>query len=100
MRIILAFLIVSVLYTGAALAQNVYIANQGSNTVSVISGDPTVTIDVGMGPSALAVTPDGDFVYVANSGSDTVSVIQTLALIHISEPTRQAEISYAVFCLI
>src|SRR5665213_4116171 len=24
---------------------------------------------------------------------------QTLSLIHISEPTRQAEISYAVFCL-
>jgi len=76
MRIIFAFLILSVLYTGAALAQ-VYVANQASNTVSVISGDPTVTIDVGMGPSALAVTPDGDFVYVANSGSDTVSVIQT-----------------------
>ena len=25
--------------------------------------------------------------------------IQVLSLIHISEPTRQAEISYAVFCL-
>ena len=24
---------------------------------------------------------------------------QALSLIHISEPTRQAEISYAVFCL-
>src|SRR5665213_4264180 len=28
-----------------------------------------------------------------------LAVIQTLSLIHISEPTRQAEISYAVFCL-
>ena len=30
-----------------------------------------------------------------------ISVISTLglSLIHISEPTRQAEISYAVFCL-
>src|SRR5674476_265604 len=27
------------------------------------------------------------------------SVIYALSLIHISEPTRQAEISYAVFCL-
>src|SRR5665213_2822925 len=27
------------------------------------------------------------------------SLIQRLSLIHISEPTRQAEISYAVFCL-
>jgi YVTN family beta-propeller protein len=62
MRIILASLILLVLYTAAALAQNVYIANQGSNTVSVISDNPTVTVDVGVSPSALAVTPDGDFV--------------------------------------
>src|SRR5674476_1654160 len=27
------------------------------------------------------------------------NVVYTLSLIHISEPTRQAEISYAVFCL-
>ena len=30
---------------------------------------------------------------------DYVKKIQELSLIHISEPTRQAEISYAVFCL-
>ncbi|GJM15657.1 MAG: hypothetical protein DHS20C13_09840 [Thermodesulfobacteriota bacterium] len=77
MRIILASLILSVLYSGAALAQNVYIANQKSNTVSVISDNPTVTVVVGMSPSALAVTPDGDFVYVANGGNNNVSVIQT-----------------------
>ena len=28
-----------------------------------------------------------------------VEIVGTLSLIHISEPTRQAEISYAVFCL-
>ncbi len=33
-------------------------------------------MDVGVNPSALAVTPDGDFVYVANVVG-TVSVIQT-----------------------
>src|SRR5674476_680765 len=27
------------------------------------------------------------------------AIVETLSLIHISEPTRQAEISYAVFCL-
>ena len=32
-----------------------------------------------------------------NNGSN--GAIQDLSLIHISEPTRQAEISYAVFCL-
>ena len=31
-------------------------------------------------------------------GSDDTAII-VLSLIHISEPTRQAEISYAVFCL-
>src|SRR5674476_164221 len=34
--------------------------------------------------------------YLATPSRDTVLV---LSLIHISEPTRQAEISYAVFCL-
>ena len=29
----------------------------------------------------------------------TLTLEQFLSLIHISEPTRQAEISYAVFCL-
>ncbi len=69
----------SVLYTGAALAQ-IYVANQRSNTVSVLSDNPTVNVDVGVSPAALAVTPDGDFVYVANFasvGGNTVSVIQT-----------------------
>src|SRR5678809_1286337 len=43
---------------------------------------------------------------VARSASDfilarfgDVTVVVKLSLIHISEPTRQAEISYAVFCL-
>jgi len=82
MRIILASLILSALYTGAALAQ-IYIANQGSNSVSVINcppfNIPTVTVDVGMSPNDLAVTPDGDFVYVAGStqANGMVAVIQT-----------------------
>ena len=32
-------------------------------------------------------------------GEDQFSTLPQLSLIHISEPTRQAEISYAVFCL-
>ena len=31
--------------------------------------------------------------------NDKVRIYVNLSLIHISEPTRQAEISYAVFCL-
>ena len=35
----------------------------------------------------------------AMSPGGTLAIAQRLSLIHISEPTRQAEISYAVFCL-
>ena len=36
---------------------------------------------------------------VNGDGNVAVRGVQDLSLIHISEPTRQAEISYAVFCL-
>jgi YVTN family beta-propeller protein len=59
----------------------VYVANFGSNTVSVIAtatdtviGSP---IAVGARPEGVAVTPDGSKVYVANALSNTVSVIAT-----------------------
>ncbi|WP_197040267.1 YncE family protein [Mycobacterium sp. URHB0044] len=66
-----------------------YLANQGSNTVSVIDtrtgqlvdtnlATPTVVdpITVGTSPAAVVATSNGK-VYVANSGSGTVSVIST-----------------------
>ena len=65
-----------------------YVANRGSNTVSVIntatnkvidtnpSVSGTQSISVGSSPSALALGPDGRL-YVANSGNGTVSVINT-----------------------
>src|SRR5674476_202899 len=37
--------------------------------------------------------------YVALKGQAAIDTFYYLSLIHISEPTRQAEISYAVFCL-
>ena len=36
---------------------------------------------------------------ICDEGGESYSAIVNLSLIHISEPTRQAEISYAVFCL-
>ncbi len=57
---------------------NVYVTNQGSNTVSVI--DPatnTVTgspITVGASPLGVAVNPVTGEVYVTNFAGDTVSV--------------------------
>ena len=35
----------------------------------------------------------------SQDGSADIQLALPLSLIHISEPTRQAEISYAVFCL-
>jgi YVTN family beta-propeller protein len=63
-----------------ASAQNAYVPNFGSNTVSVIntaSNTVAATIAVGNGPFGVAATPDGGKVYVANQISNTVSVIET-----------------------
>src|SRR5919112_2376989 len=64
----------------------VYIANSGSNSVSVINGSDNTKIgeDIIVGdllawilysPSTIAINDDTNTVYVANSGSNTVSVI-------------------------
>jgi YVTN family beta-propeller protein len=60
--------------------KTVYVANEGSNNVSVIdtatnTASPT-TIPVGAHPNAIAITPDGKTAYVAG-GINTVSVINT-----------------------
>src|SRR5215471_10814327 len=69
-----------------AIAQNAYITNQGvypnfSNSVTVIdttTNKVVTTVDVGLAPAGVAVTPDGSKVYVANRAvSGTVSVIDT-----------------------
>ncbi len=69
-----------------AVAQNAYITNQGaypnfSNKVTVIdttTNKVVTTIDVGLAPAGIAVTPDGSKVYVANRAvNGTVSVIDT-----------------------
>jgi YVTN family beta-propeller protein len=54
------------------------IVNNG--TVSVVdaaSGKILANIEVGLHPSAMAVSPDGQYLYVANANSDTISVIET-----------------------
>ena len=59
-----------------------YIANTGSNNLTVNTVDATgaigaasLTVPVAMGPIDLAVDPTGKFLYVANNGSSTVSVL-------------------------
>jgi YVTN family beta-propeller protein len=57
---------------------NAYVANYGSDTVSVIdesTNTVTATIDVGEYPEGVAFDSANGDVYVANFGTDTVSVI-------------------------
>ena len=70
---------IAILGGAPSSAQNAYITNSGSNTVSVIdTATNTVvsTIPVGISPGGVAVTPDGSKVYVTNFLSNTVSVIR------------------------
>jgi YVTN family beta-propeller protein len=57
-----------------------YVANDNSNTVSVIetaTNTVVATVAVGSAPLRVAVTPDGKHAYVTNDNSNTVSVIDT-----------------------
>ena len=58
----------------------VYVANQGSNSVSVINtatNNVTATVPVGSEPYEVALDPHGKRVYVTNEVSNSVSVINT-----------------------
>src|SRR5262249_30986281 len=52
------------------------IVNNGTvSVVDAVSEAVLANIEVGLHPSAMAVSPDGRYLYVANANSDTVSVI-------------------------
>ena len=56
----------------------IYVANYGSNNVSVINpatNTVVTTIAVGNIPSGVAYSPSNDRIYVANSGSNNVSIL-------------------------
>ena len=77
---IAAFALAGLLGSGQSLAENAYITNLGSNTVSVIdtkTNKVTATIPVGAGPLGVAVSPDGSKVYISNDNDNpgTVAVI-------------------------
>jgi YVTN family beta-propeller protein len=55
----------------------IYVANGGSNSVTVINGstNATTTINVGEYPNAIAVNPVTNMIYVANRASNSVTAI-------------------------
>ena len=59
------------------VTNKVYVANYGSNTVTVFDGatNATPAVTVGSNPVAVAVNPVTNKVYVANYGGTTVTVI-------------------------
>ena len=66
--------------TALADGSRAYVANSGSNTVTVINtSNNTVskTINVGMNPVSIASSVDSTKVYTANKDSDSISVIRT-----------------------
>jgi YVTN family beta-propeller protein len=81
-KLALALTLACLLGPASTHAQNAYITNLGSFTVSVIDTATdmvTATIPGGLVPFGVAVSPDGSKVYVTNSVSPTgtVSVIDT-----------------------
>ena len=80
--LLLAFLssLLSAQVLRAAPSGTAYVANTGSNSVSIVSLTTQSVIDtitVGDAPRYVAFTPNGSRAYVTNSGSDSVSVIDT-----------------------
>ena len=65
------------------VGNRLYLANQGSNTVTVYDTATTAavkTITVGARPTGLVVSPDETKVYVTNAFSNSVSVIETVGI--------------------
>ena len=73
---------VSIFGSAQCLAQNAYITNGGSGSVSIIDTatntvTKTIAFPVDSQPAGVAVVPDGSKVYITNLGSNSVSVIDT-----------------------
>jgi len=63
------------------LTNKIYIANSGSNNVTVIDGltNTTTTIPAGASPSGVAVNPVTNRIYVSNQNDNSVTVIDGAA---------------------
>jgi gliding motility-associated-like protein len=73
--------VVATITVTPTVSQFAYLANGGSNTVSVVdinANTLVATIPVGKDPCDIAVSPDGTRIYVANNQSNSISVINTV----------------------
>ncbi len=62
----------------AVQADKIEVANQGSNSISVINDTTNrvvATIPVGIHPGNMIIPENGAYIHVANQGSNTISVI-------------------------
>jgi YVTN family beta-propeller protein len=70
-------------YFNSPLRSEIYVVNEGSDSVSVISGENYTKIGedipVGVNPTAIAVNDATDAMYVINEGSNSISVIDGIA---------------------
>ncbi len=84
---------------GLSDGTKMFVANQGSNNVSVLKPDNTVaaTIPVGGAPSYVVVSADNAGVYVVNRGSNSVTVIDSLSNTAIATVPVGASPNFAVF---
>ena len=88
-----------------SMSKGVRVQFHEDDTISI---DLHIMVDHGVNLAAVGASIISEVRYVVNKCTGTQvravnvyidSMMIGLSLIHISEPTRQAEISYAVFCL-
>ena len=90
-----------ILITGAngQLGHEMRNALKGNNRFECIFTD-VAELDICNTEAVKQTMANNHIDYIVNCAAYTqVDKAEDLSLIHISEPTRQAEISYAVFCL-
>lgn len=82
MRIILTIISLGFLLNNTVFADEIYVANTFSNTVTSVSGvtiQPLQNIPTGLNPQEIAVSPQGNTLYVINATSSEITVIDPLS---------------------
>jgi YVTN family beta-propeller protein len=78
------------------LTEEIFVANMGSNTLTVIEGIGQTTISTGKAPTAIATNPVTNKVYVLNSGDSTVTAVDGYSLTATTIPVGTGSGSLAV----